>query len=286
MSLLRYWWVLPGGLAVLGYLLSFAGLTRSQRAEWVTARVVDLESPDHGASKDGGIPVTVSFRDPRSGQEFTLPNTDGKHGFPVRAAWIGRELVVYYPKGHPEKFRIALYPEAEGDGRDFPNVMVALLLLGLVIHAIVAWGYEWAFLGFGALLFLAGLLGRDLRSARLRGRQLADAIAVPAHVVAVTTDVYKDGEGSEIINHAPVIAFTTTDGRAVLVQPLDNFPKPGTSLGREFTLHYAPSDPTVYTHNLDFDRKDRLNTARYTTVPRALGLLALLAGATLLYLHR
>ncbi len=239
-SLFSYWWVVPAGLAVLGYLLSFAGLTRAQRAEWVPARIVDLESPDHGASKDGGIPVTVSFRDPGSGQQFTLPNSDGRHGFPIRAAWVGQEVPVYYPKGHPEKFRIASYPEAESDGRDFPNGMVALLLLGLVIHAIVAWGYEWAFLGFGFLLFLIGLFSRDRRSARQRGQQLADAVAVPAHVVAVTSDTEKDGEGIEFVLHAPVIAFTTTDDRHVLVQPLDNFPDPGRSLGREFTLHYAP----------------------------------------------
>ncbi|TDD46984.1 DUF3592 domain-containing protein [Kribbella antibiotica] len=284
MSWFAYWWVVPGGLAVLGYLLAFARLTPSQRAEWVDARIVDLESPDHRASKENGIPVTVAFRDPRSGQEFTLPNTDGKHGFPVRAAWVGRELVVHYPKGHPEKFKIALDGEAESDGRSFPTFMTALLLLGLVIHAIVAWGHEWAFLGFGALLFLVGLFSRDLRGARLRGRQLADAIAVPAHVVAVTTDVYQDGEGSDIINHAPVIAFTTTDGRAALVQPLDNFPNPGKSLGMKFTLHYAASDPTVYTHNLDFDRKDRRNTTRYTTWPLALGLAAMATGAVLLKL--
>ncbi|MFK4082770.1 DUF3592 domain-containing protein [Kribbella sp. NPDC020789] len=281
--MLRYWWVVPGGLAVFGYLLSFAGLTRAQRAEWVSARIVGLEPPEHGASKDGGIPVTVSFQDPGTGQQFTLPNEGSRHGFPVRAAWIGRELRVYYPKGHPEKFRIELYPEDERTGREFPGLMVALLLLGLVIYAIVAWGYEWAFLGFGFLLLLAGLFSRDRRSARQREQQLADAIAVPARVVAVTTDVYKDGEGSEIVNHAPVVAFTTTDGRDVLVQPLDNFPGPGSSLGREFTLHYARTDPAVYTPDLAADSRDRRNTARYTTWPRALGLAAILTGAILLY---
>lgn len=286
MSLLRYWWVVPGGLAVFGYLLSFAGLTRSQRAEWVTARIVDLESPDQGASKADGIPVTISFRDPGSGQEFVLPNEGSRHGFPVRAAWLGRELLVHYPKGHPEKFRIALEPDDDRSGRGFPGFMVALLLIGLVIHAIVVWGYEWAFLGFGALLVLLGLLSRDRKSARIRGRQLADAIAVPAHVVAVTTDVEKDGEGTEFVLHAPVIAFATTDARHVLVQPLDNFPDPGNSLGLKFTLHYAPTDPAVYTPNLDHDRQDRRNTARYTTWPRALGLTAILIGAALLCLNR
>jgi len=269
-------------LAVVGYLLSFAGLTRAQRAEWVKGRIVDLESPDHGDSKDGGIPVTVAFRDPGSGREFRLSNTGGKHGFPLRAAWIGREVAVSYPKGRPEKFRIAL-DDSDRDGRGFPLLMLVILLVGLVIHAGIAWGYEWAVLGTGVLAILVGLFGRDAHLARVRGSLLADPVAVPARVVAVTTDVYTDGEGSEIINHAPVVAFTTTDARAVLVQPLDHFPNPGQSLGREFTLHYARTDPTVYTLDLDYDREDRRKSTRYTTWPLAFGLAAILTAAVLLW---
>ncbi|WP_327111626.1 hypothetical protein OG206_02320 [Streptomyces sp. NBC_01341] len=201
-QVLELWWVVPTGLALLGYALAFAGLSRAQRAVWVTARIVRLARPAHGGSKDPGIPVALRFRDPSTRQDFVLPNT-GKHGDVLKQAWVGREVAVRYPQGRPHAFRIVLDAAGERDGRLGPNCAVLLLMIGLVVHLTVVRGYPWALLGFGALLAALAVASPDIRLARTRDALLASAEAVPARVVAVTKDVGRDGEGSEIVNHAP-----------------------------------------------------------------------------------
>lgn len=233
------WWVVPAGLALLGYGLSLAGLSRAQRAEWVTARIVEVLPPAHGDSKRPGIPVTVAFQDPAGGAEFTLPNA-GKHGDAVHQAWVGREVDVRYPPGRPHRFRIVLDASDEKHGRAGPNCTVFLLLLGVAIHATVARGYPYALIGFGGLVTYCTAFGQDIRQARARDALLASAVAVPGRVVAVTRDVYTDGEGGEVINHAPVVAFTTLDGTRVTALSLDGIPAPSRSLDRDLTIHYSP----------------------------------------------
>ncbi|MFJ9005804.1 hypothetical protein [Streptomyces canus] len=97
---------------------------------------------------------------------------------------------------------------------------------------------------------LRGAQPRHPSTARARDALLAEAIAVPARVVAVTRDVYTDGESDEIINHAPVVTFTTLEGTEVTVLSRDGIPDPSRSLGRRLTIHYAPSDPAVCTPDL------------------------------------
>ncbi|WP_370740959.1 hypothetical protein [Streptomyces sp. Ncost-T10-10d] len=98
-EVLALWWVVPAGLALLGYGRSLAGVTRAQRAVWVKARIVEVGQPAHGDSEKPGIPVTFAFQDPATGQEFTLPNA-GRHGDAIREAWVGREVDVRYPPGN------------------------------------------------------------------------------------------------------------------------------------------------------------------------------------------
>ena len=277
-ELLKLWWVVPVGVALVGYGLSLAGLSRAQRAVWVTARIVKVGLPEHGASKRPGIPVTVSFRDPATGQEFVLPNA-GKHGDAVQEAWVGREVEVRCPRGRPDRFRLVLVTPEEKNGRVVPDCTVALLLLGLAIHATVVGGWTGALLGFGSLLTLAGALSPDIRTARARDALLASAVAVPARVVAVTKDVFTDGEGDEIVSHVPVVTFTTREGVDVTVLCCDGIPKPGLSLGRDLTLHYAPCDLTVYTPDLAADRRAGQKAIATVIILLIAGIAAVVTGA-------
>ncbi|MFI1361062.1 DUF3592 domain-containing protein [Streptomyces sp. NPDC020898] len=280
-DVLELWWAVPMGLALLGYGLSLAGLTPAQRAVWVQARIVEVRQPEHGASKVPGIPVTVAFQDPATGQEFALPN-DGKHGDSVEEAWVGREFEVRYPSGRPERFRVVLNSMDEKKGRTVPNCTVALLLLGLAIHVTVLGGWPWALLGFGSLVTVAGALSPDISTARARDGLLAAAVAVPARVVAVTKDVHTDGEGSEIVNHAPVVVFTTREGVRVTVLSRADIPRPGRSLGRELTVHYAPSDLTVYTPDLAADRRHSEAAIGTVIILLVVGTAAVVTGAVML----
>ncbi|MFF0078778.1 DUF3592 domain-containing protein [Streptomyces canus] len=278
---LRLWWVLPTGLALLGYGLPLVGLTPAQRAVWVKGRIVAVGQPAHGASKRPGIPVTVAFRDPATGQEFVLSNV-GKHGDSVEEAWVGREVEVRHPRGRPHRFRVVLHSPEDKNGRYGPSCTVVLLLIGLVIHATVLWGYPWALLGFGALVTAFAALSPDIRTARARDTLLAEAIAVPARVVAVTRDVYTDGEGDEIINHAPVVTFTTLEGTEVTVLSRDGIPDPSRSLGRRLTIHYAPLDPAVYTPDLAADRRANERAVGTILILLIAGTAAAVTGAILL----
>ncbi|WP_030620274.1 hypothetical protein [Streptomyces fulvoviolaceus] len=280
-EMLELWWVVPTGMALLGYGLSLAGLTRAQRAVWVTARIAGVEQPAHGDSRSAGIPVTVAFQDPATRQEFVLPN-DGKHGDAIREAWVGREFEVRYPPGQPHRYRIVLDTVGEKNGRVGPNCTVILLLVGLVIHAAVARGYPWALLGFGSLLTALAAASPDIRTARTRDALLASAVAVPARVVAVTKDVYTDEHGDEILNHGPVLTFTTREGTHVTVLSSAGIPNPGRSLGRELTIHYAPSDLTVHTPDLAADRRDNKKAIATIVIMLIAGPAAVVTGAILL----
>jgi hypothetical protein len=280
-EVLGLWWTVPAGLALLGYGRSLAGVTRQQRAVWATARIVEVRRPAHGDSQRPGIPVTVAFRDPATGQEFTLPNA-GRHGDPVHEAWVGREFPVRYPPGRPDRFHLMTDVFGEKAGLVGPNCAVVLLLLGLVIQATVTWGHPWALLGFGGLLTAAMLFSRDLGLMRARAALLASALAVPARVVAVTKDVDTDGEGTVIVSHVSVVVFTTREGTRVTALCREGIPDPGRSLGRDLTIHYAPADPAVFTPDPAHERRDRAKTVALVVVPLLTGIAAVVAGAVTL----
>ncbi|MBZ3906174.1 DUF3592 domain-containing protein [Streptomyces griseiscabiei] len=278
-AVLEFWWLVPTGLALLGYGRVLAGVTRAQRAVWVTARIVEVGQPAHGDSQKPGIPVTLAFQDPATGREFTLSNT-GEHGDAVQQAWVGREIEVRYPPGRPLRFAVVLDTDGEKSGRTGPDCAVMLLLVGLVIHATVHWGYPWALLGFGALLTAAALRSPDIRAVRARDALLASAVAVPARVVAVTRDVHTDDEsGGEIVSHAPVITFTTGAGTHVTALARDDVPDPGRSLDRDLTIHYAPDDPSVYTPDREADRRSGAMTVAFVVALRLAGTAAIVVGA-------
>lgn len=277
-EVLEFWWLLPTCLALLGYGRSLAGVTRAQRAVWVKAWIVAVGQPTHGASKRPGIPVTIAFQDPVTGQEFTLPNA-GRHGDVIQEAWVGREFEVRYPPGQPLRFAVVLDVAGEKNGRGGPDCAVILLLIGLVIHATVRWGYPWALLGFGALLTALAARSRDIRLVSARNALLASAVAVPASVVAVTTDVYADDEAGDIVNHAPVVTFTTREGTHVTVLSREHIPDPGRSLHRALTMHYAPTDPSVCTPDRAADRRSGARSVAFVAALLLTGVAAVVVGA-------
>lgn len=277
LGLLGLWWTVPAGVAVVGYGCSLAGVTRPQRAVWVTARVVEVHQPDHGDSKRPGIPVTVAFQDPATGRESRLRHA-GRNGHVVEAAWVGREFPVHYPPGRPERFHLMLDTWGETRGTGMPNCAAFLLLLGLVVQAFFGWGWPRGLICVGGLLFLVVAISRDRPLARARAALLAEAMAVPGRVVAVTRDVYTDGEGDEIVNHAPVVAFTTREGVQVTALCRDGIPNPDRSLDRELTIHYAPADLSVLTPDPDHDRRERESAVRFIVSLLLAGIAAVAVG--------
>ncbi|MFH8469247.1 DUF3592 domain-containing protein [Streptomyces sp. NPDC017991] len=281
-EMLGLWWTVPAGAALVGYVCSLAGLTRPQRAVWVTARVVEVHRPGHGDSKRPGIPVTVAFHDPSTGREFRMRHA-GSNGHVVAAAWVGQEFPVRYPRRRPERFHLMLDAKGEERGLGGPNCMLLLLLVGLVVHAFVVWGRPHGLMCLGGLLLVVGALSRDRQHARARAALLDGSVAVPGHVVAVTKDVHTDGEGGEIVNHAPVVAFTTREGIHVTALCREGIARPGLSLGRDLTIHYAPADPAVLTPDLDHDRRERAAAVRFIVYLLLAGIASVTLGVALLH---
>ncbi|MGC5562229.1 DUF3592 domain-containing protein [Streptomyces sp. FR-108] len=281
-GMLELWWTVPAGTALAGYACSLAGLTRPQRAVWVTARVVEVHRPGQGDSESPGIPVTVAFQDPSGGREFRLRHT-GRNGHVVAAAWVGREFPVRYPRRRPERFHLMLDSKGEERGLGGPNCMLLLLLVGLVVQAFVVRGWADGLICLGGLLLIVGALSRDRQYARARAALLAGAVAVPGRVVAVTKDVHTDGEGGEIVVHTPVVVFTTQEGVLVTALCREGIAQPGRSLGRDLTIHYAPADPAVFTPDLDHDRRERAAAVRFTIGLLLAGIVSVALGVALLH---
>ncbi|MER6491754.1 MULTISPECIES: DUF3592 domain-containing protein [Streptomyces] len=263
-NLLWWWWTLPAGLASVGYACALAGLTRAQRAVWVTARVVEVHPPGHGESGERGIPVTVVYQDPGTGREFRLRH-ENRRGDRVLVAWVGQEFPVRFPRRRPERFLLMLDSEGRTSGTGGPNCMVILLVLGLVVQSFFAWDWQRGLICVGCLLLLVVALSRDGAYARARAAQLADGVTVQGSVVAVTQDVHADGEGGESVSHACVLAFITHEGVEVTALCSRGIADIGRSLGREVAVRYAPADPSLFTTDPDHEHRERASHVRFVS---------------------
>ncbi|MFD5254626.1 DUF3592 domain-containing protein [Streptomyces bobili] len=281
-KMLGLWWTVPAGLALVGYACSLAGLTRPQRAVWVTARVVEVDPPGHGESGKHGIPVTVVYQDPGTGREFRLRH-ENRRGDRVQVAWVGQEFPVRFPRQRPERFHLMLDSEGRTSGTGGPNCMVILLVLGLVVQSFFVWGWQWGLICVGGLLLLVVALSRDGEYARARAAQLAEGVTVQGRVVAVTRDVYTDGEGSESVSHASVVTFTTQEGVEVTALCAQGIRNIAGSLGRDIPLRYAPADPTVLTADPDHERRERTWNNRFVATLLVTGVAAIGVGGYCLH---
>lgn len=255
---LALWCAVFGTVALVGYARSLAGVTRAQRAVRVMGRIERVTPPAHGSSGRDGISVVVTFRDPSTGQEFTVTN-DGEHGDLIRAAWTGREVGLRYPPGRPHAYRFTHDPDEGRSGLGWPNFAVFLLYVGLVVVAAVDWGWPWALIGFGVPWTVLGItyLPGTVRVARRRIDALTSVDPVPGRVIAVLTDVTVDEDGGTLTHHRPVVAFTTHDGTDVTAYCPDGMPDPAGARGRDLTIHYTPDDPSVFTPDIAGQHRDR-----------------------------
>ncbi|MFD8985024.1 DUF3592 domain-containing protein [Streptomyces sp. NPDC059564] len=277
---LALWCAAFGTMALLGYGMSLAGLTRAQRTVRVMGRIERVREPRHGSSQHDGIPVVVSFHDPSTGQEFTVTN-DGEHGDRISTAWTGREIGVRYPRGRPHAYRFTLDLWANRHGRAWPNSAVFLLYAGLVALATTDWGWPWALLGFGVPWTVSGAcyVPQNARAASRRIDALTSRPPVQGRVVAVLTDTSTDSDGYTSTSHTPVIAFTTHEGTSVTAYCADGLPDPTNSYGRDVTIHYTPDDPAVFTLDLASEHRSRTSEIAFSLLALVIGVAAVVVGA-------
>ncbi|KRV48073.1 hypothetical protein AQ490_26805 [Wenjunlia vitaminophila] len=243
------WCAVWGVVALAGYGMALAGVTRAQRTVRLTGRIVRVREPRHGGSRSGGISVVVSYHDPASGQEVTVTN-DGERGEMITAAWEGREIGVSHPRGRPHAYQFSNVPEEPSRGLGWPSFAVFLVYVGLVVLAALEWGWPWALIGFGGpwAVYAAAYLPETVRAKNGRVARLAAMESVRGRVVAVLQDVRVDeDDGGTWTTITPVVSFTTRGGVAVTAHCTSNLPDPAGAYGRDVTVHYAPADPADFT---------------------------------------
>lgn len=271
------WCGVLGAVALAGYGRALAGRTRAQREVRVTGRIERVGEPRHGSSPSDGIAVVVSFRDPATGQDFTVTN-DGGPGERISAAWTGREIGVHYPRGRPHDFRFANGLSAPGRGLGWPTFALFLAYAGPVVAAAVDRGWPWALLGFCGPWALSGLyhLPGNVRDRNRRLDTLAAMAAVPGRVT-VDPD---DGHVSTRV--VPVVTFTTRDGTEVTAFCESGIRDPAGSRGRDVTVHYSPDDPAVLSLDVEAERRSWKRDAVTNAVGLAVVAAAAVAGAVAL----
>lgn len=248
-EILVLWCAAWGVVALVGYGMSLAAVTKAQRTVRLTGRIERVREPRHGGSRTGGISVVVSYRDPVSGQEVTVTN-DGERGEMITSAWEGREIGVSHPRGRPHAYRFSNTPEEPSRGLGRPSFAVFLVYVGLVVLAAVGWGWPWALIGFGGpwAVFAAVHLPGAVRAKNRRIERLAAMDTVQGRVVAVLKDVSVDqDDGHTSTTITPVVSFTTREGTAVTAHCTSNLPDPAGAYGRDVTVHYTSADPAEYT---------------------------------------
>ncbi|MGW2592699.1 DUF3592 domain-containing protein [Streptomyces sp. NPDC001515] len=280
---LAVWCAVLGVVALVGYGRALAGVTRGQRAVRVMGRIERVEEPRHGSSAHEGIAVVVTFRDPATGQEFTVTN-DGECGDRISTAWTGREIGIRYPPGRPHAFRFTTDPDAGRSGLGWPTFAVFLIYVGLVVVASIDRGWPWALVGFGVPWTLLGAtyLPGAVRDTRRRVEALASGGPVPGRVIAVLKDVTVDEDSGTLTSHTPVVAFTTHDGTAVTAYRTTGLRDPVGSRGRDLTIHYRPDDPSVFTTDLAAEHRSRAGEIAFAVVALLVGVAAAAVGGILI----
>ncbi|KXK60316.1 hypothetical protein AWW66_19550 [Micromonospora rosaria] len=243
------WCAVWGAVALVGYGMSLAGVTKAQRTVRLTGRIERVREPRHGGSHKGGISVVVSYRDPASGQEVTVTN-DGERGEMITVAWEGREIGVSHPRGRPHAYRFSNSPEEPGRGLFWPGFALFLVYVGLVVLVAVDQGWPWALIGFGGpwAVFAAAHLPGTIRAKHDRLARLAAMDTVQGRVVAVLKDVSVDqDDGHTWTTITPVVSFTTRAGTVVTAHCTSHLADPANSYGRDVTVHHTPADPADFT---------------------------------------
>lgn len=253
------WCAVWGVVALVGYGMSLAGVTKAQRTVRLTGRIERVREPRHGGSRKGGISVVVSYRDPASGREVTVTN-DGERGEMITAAWEGREIGVNHLRGRPHDYWFSNTPEEPGRGLFWPVFALVLVYVGLVVLAAFDRGWPWALIGFGGpwAVIVAIHLPGTVRAKNDRRARLAAMDTVQARVVAVLKDVSVDqDDGYTRTTITPVVSFTTREGAVVTAHCTSHLADPADSYGRDVTVNYTPADPADFTLDRAAEQRSR-----------------------------
>ncbi|AGK81878.1 Membrane protein [Streptomyces microflavus DSM 40593] len=202
---LALWCAVWAVLALAGYGMALAGVTRAQRTVRRTGRIEQVRMPRHGGSRTGGISVVISYRDATSDEEVTVTN-DGERGEVITAAWEGREVGVSHPRGRPHAYRLANTPQEPSRGLGRPAFALFLFYCGLVALVAVGWGWPWALIGLGGPLavFAAVHLPGTVRAKNHRIEKLAAMDTVHGRIIAVLKDVTVDQDNGTSTTITPV----------------------------------------------------------------------------------
>ncbi|MFJ3438981.1 DUF3592 domain-containing protein [Streptomyces cyaneofuscatus] len=265
-------------LALAGYGMALAGVTKTQRMVRYTGRIEQVRMPRHGGSRTGGISVVISYRDATSGQEVTVTN-GGERGDVITSAWEGREIGVSHPRGRPHAYRLSTTPEEPSRGLGRPTLALFLVYCGLAALAAVGWGWPWALIGVGGPLavFAAGHLPGTVRAKNHRIEKLAAMDTVHGRIIAVLEDVTVDQDNGTSTTITPVVSFTTHKGTAVTAHCTSHLPDPAGSYGHDVTVHYAPGDLADFT----LDRAAERRGQKLDVVINALAVVVFLATAAM-----
>lgn len=280
---LALWCAVWGVVALVGYGMSLAGVTKAQRTVRLTGRIERVREPRHGGSRKGGISVVVSYRAPSTGQEVTVTN-DGERGEAITTAWTGREIGVHYPRGRPHAYRFTNDLQESSRGLGWPNFAVFLIYVGLVVVAAIEWGWPWALIGFCGpwAVFSVYHLPGNVRDVHRRRDTLAAMAAVPGRIIAVLKDISTDSEGSTSTTLTPVVAFTTCEGTAVTAYCTSGLPDPAGSYDRDVTVHYTPDDPAVFTPDIAAERRSQKLDVTFNVLALLVTAAAAVVGAVML----
>lgn len=195
------WCALWGAVALVGFGMSLAGVTKAQRTVRPAGRIERVRAPRQGGSRNGGISVVVTYLDPATGQEVTGTN-DGERGEVITEAREGREIGISHPRGRPHAYRFANRPEEPARGLGWPTFTLFLVYVGLVI--------------------------------------LAAMESTEGRVVAVLRDVSVDqDDGHTYTTITPVVSFTTHEGAAVTAHGTSHLADPAGAYGRDVTVGYS-----------------------------------------------
>ncbi|MBB5825386.1 DUF3592 domain-containing protein [Micromonospora carbonacea] len=278
------WCAVWGVVALAGYGMSLAGVTKAQRTVRLTGRIERVREPRHGGSRKGGISVVVSYRDPASGREVTVTN-DGERGEMITAAWEGREIGVSHLRGRPHDYRFSNTPEEPGRGLFWPGFALFLVYVGLVALAAFDRGWPWALIGFGGpwAVFAAAHLPGTVRAKNDRLARLAAMDTVQGRVVAVLKDVSVDqDDGHTRTTITPVVSFTTREGVVVTTHCTSHLADPANSYGRDVTVNYTPADPADFTLDRAAEQRSQRQDVTFNVLAVVVLAATAAAGAVLL----
>ncbi|MFI9832436.1 DUF3592 domain-containing protein [Streptomyces sp. NPDC051913] len=256
---LALWCALWAVVALIGFGMSLAGVTKAQRTVRLAGRVERVREPRHGGSRMGGISVVVAYTDPVTGQAVTVTN-DGERGEMITEAWEGREVGINHPRGRPHAYRFTNRPEEPSRGLGRPSFALFLVYVGLVVLSAVHWAWPWALIGFGGplALFAAAHLPATIRARNDHAAKLAAMEHTEGRVVAVLRDVSVDqDDGHTYTTITPVVSFTTHEGTAVTAHCTSHLPDPAGAYGREVTVHYTRADPADFTVDRAAERRSQ-----------------------------